>query len=390
MAREMPNLKLKGYAINDITQALGACAIAAYVLGYLVLAYNLSTFGFNTVSPFRPRILETGICISVFFATPILIAYSVASISSRDVPKAFALLMRSLCLPILCAVISGLPGFTRDLPSSPSFYFFHLSHRAGIVALCLIPLLAAGVIWFLPKMLRWVWHNYHTKKLLSVLILCPISAIFAVSEIGSTSTIAERRTFLWLLFFSFVTCILIGSNGEKAEQNWRDKQIREVKQQEKELDRILLELRGEKLEMAPPEIDPTELEATAKNLKDRIAEIVADYESVVSPLRARGFINTFGPLVAVGYCIFAIAVYASWLFPYIPIKLGGGEIVAVTIYQMDADRSLRAIHGGMLDQSDEGFFILPSGHDKGLFIPKENVEAIYFANGPSDLVKTIQ
>jgi hypothetical protein len=61
--------------------------------------------------------------------------------------------------------------------------------------------------------------------------------------------------------------------------------------------------------------------------------------------------------------------------------------VAVTIYQTEANHLSQTIYGGMLDESDQGFFILPSGHDKGLFIPKGRVEAIYFANGPSDINK---
>jgi hypothetical protein len=44
----------------------------------------------------------------------------------------------------------------------------------------------------------------------------------------------------------------------------------------------------------------------------------------------------------------------------------------------------------MLDQSDEGIYIVPIGRDKGLFIPKESIEAIYFSGDPSGIDKIIQ
>ncbi len=85
----------------------------------------------------------------------------------------------------------------------------------------------------------------------------------------------------------------------------------------------------------------------------------------------------------------ALAAYTNWVFPAIPFKLGGGEIVSTTIY-LTPGHQVRIIHAGMLDESDQGFFILVPGQERGLFIPKEQVEGIYFSSGPSDPGKMIQ
>src|ERR1700733_13992997 len=101
----MPNLEVSGYSIDDITKALGAIAIGAYVVGYIVLSYYLSGFGFNSLSPFRSRVLETGICALAFFAIPLAIAMAVASISRRDMSFSSILIMRLLSLPIFCEMV---------------------------------------------------------------------------------------------------------------------------------------------------------------------------------------------------------------------------------------------------------------------------------------------
>jgi hypothetical protein len=386
----MPSLEVKGYSIDDITKGLGACAIGAYVLGYLVLSYHLSTFGFNSVSPFRPRVLETGVCTLIFFAVPMLIGSAAASISSRGMPHSFALLMRALCLPFFCSVISGAPGFIDDLPRSLSAYSIPGSRPFVIAIWCLTPVLVMGLMWLFFLALRWVWHNYHKRRFLSMLILIPISTCFMASGINPTKPPSQVRAFLWFLAFSLITCSFIGSEIEKVEERKRDHKILEAKQKEQEVDGIILDINGD-AEREVLETDrKTDLLLRANTLKEWFPIHISEIRSETSRFRLERFLNTFSPLLAFVFSIFSIAVYTNWIFPFIPLKLGGGEIVAVTLYQSEASQSARPIHGGMLDESDQGFFILPSGHDKGLFIPKERVGAIYFADGPSDIDKAIK
>jgi hypothetical protein len=83
-------------------------------------------------------------------------------------------------------------------------------------------------------------------------------------------------------------------------------------------------------------------------------------------------------------------MYIGLIFPLMPQKIGGGEVVRATIYQSRPDHTSSIIHGGMLDQSDDGIYILPDGHDMGLFIPKERIEGIYFSDDSTGMEKIIQ
>jgi hypothetical protein len=201
--------------------------------------------------------------------------------------------------------------------------------------------------------------------------------------VNPTNTMAQERIFFWLMCGSLITCIFIGSDGEEADQKWRSQQIHKAEQQRKELNQIIFEINGEVVE---EEFDQREqLEVRAKTLKDRLEKTISEFRSDTSTLGLRSFIYRYGVLMPVALCVMAVAIYSHWVFPYIPLKLGGGEIVTVTLYQTEANESSRVIHGGLLDESDQGFFILLPGQDKGLFIPKDRVDAIYFGNGQSDI-----
>jgi hypothetical protein len=383
----MPNLELKGYSIDDITKGLGACAIGAYVLGYLVLSYYLSTFGFNPVSPFRPRVLETGICTLILFGMPIVLGAAIASIPSRGMPYVLVLSMRILCLPILCVTISWLPGFIGDLPRTVSL---PVNHRiAKLCILIALVFLIPVVNWIFWRVVNWIWHNYHKRKLISMVIICCVSILSVFRGTDWTNTAAQVRTFFWLLISSIITCLFIGSGSEKTEQKRIEQELREVEQEAKKLDAIVLEINGE-VRAALPAPNQEELNSRVSELQDRTATIIAELRSETSTLRLRRFVNIFAPLMAFGYSFVVIAAYTNWVFPFIPLKLGGGEIVAVTLYLTEGNQQTRVVSGGMLDQSDQGYFILPSDRDKGLFVPKERVDAIYFAKGPPELSKILK
>jgi hypothetical protein len=248
--------------------------------------------------------------------------------------------------------------------------------------------------WLLIKAVRWVWHNYHKKKLLSILVLCVISALFAMTGLDEPGL--RARSFVWFLVMSFATILFIGSDFDRAEQRIVDGEIAEAKDNIEKLDGILLELglqnsRGTNLDFGvnDPMAKPTNLFLPAE-LRRRLVEHIEDRRSDVSVRRLYRFFDVYAPIMLLIYIMLALAAYTNWVFPFIPLKLGGGQAAPITLYEPDSSQSHRVIHGTLLDQSDEGFFILPRGQERGLFIPKDKVEAIYFSDGPPDLDKILK
>jgi hypothetical protein len=377
----MPSLELSGYSIDDVTKGLGATAVGAYVTGYIILSYYLSTFGFNPLSPFRSRVLETGICALILFAIPMSLAMAVASISRRDMQLRFILVIRLLCLPIFCEAICAVPGFVDELPRSIPLNAVSKNRILAATIIGLIPVVATALTWISFLVAKWIWHNYHKRKILVIIILCLISAIFVYLGIGPPNTTMHRHIFLWFLTVSTVLCAVMGSSRETAAQKKIDETITEAEKLDRDLDEAITQLYGGTALLIPK----TQIELESRELKNRIAKILEETRSHTSLLRLETVLTVLGSLAILGYSICTMGAYANWVFPFIPLKLGGGEIVSVTLYQTEQNQSWRYIHGGLLDQSDQGFYVLPSGHDKGLFIPKERIEAIYFGDGPPDL-----
>jgi hypothetical protein len=208
---------------------------------------------------------------------------------------------------------------------------------------------------------------------------------FGEAQANSTNTPAQIRTFFWLLATSTIACLFLGRDVEKAEQEKINQEMRRAEQAAKEIDDIILEINGEVKPALPSPNQGTGLSSRVYKLRDETAAIIAEFQSETSSLRLRRFVNSFGLLLAVGYSFAVITAYTNWVFPFIPLKLGGGETVAITLYLTQGTQQSRIVFGGLLDQSDQGYFILPGDLDKGLFVPKERVDAIYFAKGSSEL-----
>lgn len=386
----MPGLEIKGYAIDDLTKALGAIAISCYILGYLVLSYFESGYGFNPASPFRPRVLATGICTLAFFAVPILIGTAVASIPRRGLPKPLAILIRALCLPWLCETTSFL--LSLELPRSIDS---GAALRKYVLILPLSLLLAAIVMWTLTtRVIPWIWRNYHKRVIPSVVVLCLISGWFVYWGVGSSATQYERRSFLWFLLVSAIACILIGDAPEtRRAQLAKAKAIehkRKINEITSELTRVASATPENGVENSLSLEERGQLLKEAKAVENTIDQVLSDMHSDTSTLRLERFVITYGPLSIFPFLLLALAVFSTWVFPTIPLKFGGGKVISATVYRFRLDRTLSVIDGKVLDQSDEGIYIVPTGHDKGLFIPKEGVEAIYFSDDPSGIDKVIQ
>jgi hypothetical protein len=85
-------------------------------------------------------------------------------------------------------------------------------------------------------------------------------------------------------------------------------------------------------------------------------------------------------LSAIGEIIF----YAAAIFGSIQPRWGGGAPAPVVFLLNKPVAWLNSAeaHASLLDETDQGFYVLTPGRGKALFIPRADVVSIYF--GPSD------
>jgi len=357
-------------------------AVVAYVAGYLVLCYYLSSFGFNPVSPFRPRVLSTGACCFVCLAAPILIGLAVASIPDRGLSKAVITAIRILCLFPLCTVANML--LFGDLSEiSVDNTSLHTHPIKALIVISFI-LLFWWVVWRIGP---WAWKNYHTHPTICTAFLMSIAVYFTAPIFMSTLSIRESRTLIWFLVLSVVTCTIVESLPGFGEMKWRrDLRAKSLKHR-KDIEAAILSLERRLPEaVAHNDDDPVQqardLLIEANELRASILSELAELDSHTSVLRLDRLLSSYLPVIALGTALLAVTAYARWIFPHIPLKMGGGEVVSVTVYEEHSGSEPHTIHAGLLDQSDEGFFVLPKGSAKGLFLPKERVRGVYFFDGP--------
>lgn len=365
----------RSWNLDDFTKALGALAISGYVIGYLVLSHHLSNYGFSPTSPFRARVLETGICTLMFFVIPVFIAFAVGSLGRRGTSYPYMLSLKILSLPILCATITSYPGFMVDLPKKVSLRLPSGTKWLIVIKFLVIPVAILG-FYLLWRLAHWIWENYHKKKLLCIAALIPISVAFFLFGVFPVDAPIQRRSFFWILFWSLFVLVTSGEFIEHYGQKWVNARKDKIKANIDRVDKMMEELRSQ-IELFPPRYDPR---ADLEEIKRESYEMLAEYDSHTSIFQRRGFAVSFGPLMMLVLFFTAISAYVNWIFPYIPIKLGGGEIMSVTMYESRANQPSRIIHAKMLDQSDQGYVIVRDGDDKGYFIPKERIEAIYFSD----------
>lgn len=371
---------MKKYTVDDLTKALGALAICSYVSGYLVLSYYLSSYGFSPVSPFRPRVLEIGVCALVFLALPILIGIAIASLPSRGLSSIHACTLRLFCLPTLCWFTTTIPGFVVDVPKTLAFQPITGSHLSVVLKIMATLIVSAAVIGALHKACHWIWENYHQHKIVSLIGLLTLSAVCVFLENSSDKTQLQRRAFFWLLSCSSATILMAGSLVERNMEKWIDAQLSRARDLNRRIDDLNLSGGQEKVPelILPTSVSFTKHKLELQQMKDDISRISDEYTSHTTIFRVRTFIYTFMPILAFNIVLLALAAYTNWIFPFIPLKLGGGEIVNAIAYERDGGGSNHIIRVGLLDQNDQGFFVIEDGFDKAWFIPKEKIEAIHF------------
>ena len=390
----MASLEFKGYSADDISKTLGAVAIGAYVLGYVVLAFHMAKFGFSPASAFHPRILETGICTLIFLALPILSGAALAHIPHRGLSRLQIFMLSAACVPMLSLSLSGILGFTQEgLPiSSQDFLALPKSHSSFVLSLIVV-----GAIVFMAMTLfsvSWAWRNYHRRPIRSFLVLIPFTLTFTLMGSGSWRH-GQADYFWWFMGLSLLTLAHLLSTGEFTNKEEFSKEIDVAKKAKAAVKRMLAEARGQ---ICPEDDMETAMEDDAEpltmarliSLEIRIDCALERLTSGTSMLHLQRSLSFYAPITIFSYVIATLAAWTFWVFPHVPFKFGGGEIPLVTLFESEAGKPNRTIKAAMLDQSEQGFFIVLPGHDKGIFIPKERVVAIYFSDGQIDFDKLIE
>jgi hypothetical protein len=74
------------------------------------------------------------------------------------------------------------------------------------------------------------------------------------------------------------------------------------------------------------------------------------------------------------------------VYPHLKTSWGGGTPANVTVY-FSKDSLLtptKSVEAQLIDESDEGFYLLGPKESKAIFVPRSAVAMIYFSDKPTD------
>ncbi|MGD0515025.1 MAG: hypothetical protein ABSA29_17125, partial [Terriglobales bacterium] len=79
-------------------------------------------------------------------------------------------------------------------------------------------------------------------------------------------------------------------------------------------------------------------------------------------------------------------LFGHYYYPHIKSSWGGGAPVAVTIYftKDSGVKPSQSVSARLVEESDEGFYIVGRGETKALYVPRSAVSVVYFSDSTSD------
>ncbi len=87
------------------------------------------------------------------------------------------------------------------------------------------------------------------------------------------------------------------------------------------------------------------------------------------------------------FLIFAVLfVFGHYYYPHIKSSWGGGAPVAVTIYftRDSAVKPSQSVSAELVEESDEGFYIVGQRETRAVYVPRSAVALVYFSDSASD------
>jgi len=85
----------------------------------------------------------------------------------------------------------------------------------------------------------------------------------------------------------------------------------------------------------------------------------------------------------VGLALILLTVFASHVYPNIKASWGGGETLPVTLY-LNGNAPVmpnQRWHVQLIEESDNGYYVLNKGEKRAVFIPRSAVALVYFSDG---------
>jgi hypothetical protein len=81
-----------------------------------------------------------------------------------------------------------------------------------------------------------------------------------------------------------------------------------------------------------------------------------------------------------------LLVFATTVYPHIKASWGGGMPENVTVYftKDSLINPSKAVQAQLIEEADEGFYILGPKESKAIFIPRGSVALVYFSDKTSD------
>jgi hypothetical protein len=89
----------------------------------------------------------------------------------------------------------------------------------------------------------------------------------------------------------------------------------------------------------------------------------------------------------VGLALILLTVFASHVYPTIKASWGGGETLPVTLY-LNGNAPVMAgqrWHVQLVEESDNGYYVVNKGEQKAIFIPRSAVALVYFSDAQNGL-----
>jgi hypothetical protein len=105
--------------------------------------------------------------------------------------------------------------------------------------------------------------------------------------------------------------------------------------------------------------------------KTRSRENLADFGGWAKPMA-----SIFGLL----------AIFSQFVYPHLRASWGGGTPANITVY-FSKDSLIypnKSLQAQLIEESEEGFYLVGSKESKALFVPRSSVAMIYFSDRPAD------